>query len=313
MLGASAPCKVCSPCGAKRSAARMANFFACEPFFRPNGCGPAGPKVLSPMAMLHDACGHGSVRKVKRADGAVFIELYPGGPVVPWDSDLGTDCAIYGPHANCSRRDGDISPSDALAISEAYADETVTMDMMPLPNNPNWWTGVLGALGVSHIFCLLEATITYTRGTAAPVPIVPSQLGVAGARIVCASPVVLDDSIAYAEGAYQWAVDRPCKAKPGFDITQWRCRCEPPPCAATPSGTVFGGQEFYLADFTGSGYVWAPGDIVQIRARIARCDWLLCVDPGVCPLENRLPFTAFLTPPGLPYRRLTPGIVRPFV
>jgi len=263
---------------------------------------------MSPMEALTSSLGKGSLRKVRGADGAVFIELYPGGPMIPYDSDLGSDCAIYGPHGNCSRRDSDLSPVDVQSVAEAYTDESVPATALTkLPGVADWYYVALGALGVSHVFCLLEATVTQIVAGGPNVNVVPTALGVAGSRLVCTTPVLTGPAtIAYAEGTYQWASDRPCKAKPGWDITTGRCRCEPPPCAATPSGTAGGGQEFFLFHLPG----FVAGDTLVASFRVSRCDWLLCVEPGICPLENRLPFSRFTA---LPTRRVTPGIIRPYV
>lgn len=277
-------CYTCDKCALRRTRRRLAALKACEKF-----CG----NDCSPFATLADVMAVAR-RLGTTVDGWGQFDVNGKTICLP---DVEKDCAVWGPHGNCAKRDADYSPSDVEAVIAALSLETLVGEGIQLAGNlSDWMVFPFGGLGVSHVTCLHTVSVTGVAAGGGTVDLTAdiTNIGIAGARLVCAD----NDS-----GSYLWAIDRACLAETGWDITEGRCRCVEPPCAATPSGTGGGGQEFILLEFSGIDI----GDFtdVTVTSKVKRCDWGLCVDAQVCTRKNRVLFS---TVPGIALpRRYAPG------
>lgn len=277
----------------------LADFRRCEPWCSSGpGCVRPGPsdcgggacslegKALTPTAtLLLAAVKGGCVQLCTDANGKAGFKL-PGaaGPCIVSLGEL--DCQRFGPHFNALRRSPNISPLMAEAIAATYEFETVTVTTSAESLAPGgWFGGALGALGLSHQFCVYE--LSAVVNLAVPVPGVIIGAGVGGERAVCGDGANGD------EGFYVLAADTPRKADPEeLTVTDGRCKCRDL-CALTPAD----GLEFIYAQVTLAGGLPVPVDTtITITARVSRCNWFVLVDPCIGPLGNRLTTGQVVTP-----------------
>lgn len=205
-----------------------------------------------------------------------------GKPLPPFQcvtyGSCGDPCMEFGPHFNCERRSSDLSPSQVESIMKTYAEETATTTAgtahaVPGATTGFWYYVSLGALGVSHTFCL-EAISGVTTGAAA-IPIV--NAGVGGERIACS---------AASPGQYAHVGESPAKARPGdIEITANRCACKNL-CASTPAR----GAEFYYFQ-TAAELSAADVAAAVVTLTVTRKCWLKCIDRCVPPLGSQVLIT----------------------
>lgn len=271
----------------------LMDFRRCEPWcFNGPACVRPGPpdcdngscslegKCLSPLAtLLLAGVKGGCIAVCTDATGKSGFKLPGPGPCVVTLGDL--DCFRFGPHFNSLRRSPYISPTAAEAIAATYEFETVTFTTGgPVVVGGNWYAGALGALGLSHQFCVYEVTATYDVGGVATAAAIIG-VGVGGERIACG-----DGANGFAnEGFYSLVAESPRKADPEeLEVTDGRCRCRDL-CALTPAD----GLEFIYVQATTLAGAPLPADTqLTVTARISRCNWFVLVDPCVGPLGNRL-------------------------
>lgn len=187
-------------------------------------------------------------------------------------------CAEFGPHFNCERRASDFSPTDVESVMKVYAEETVsvTVPYLPVPNTTgNWYYFTLGAIGVSHRFCLESISAAQINPlTGAETPIAIINAAVAGERIACSVT---------SQGSYVHVGEQPAKAKPGdIEITTARCACKNL-CALTPAR----GGEFYMFQ-TAAPLVIPVDGTMTATVTVRRDCWLKCVDRCVPPIGSQV-------------------------
>lgn len=297
----------CGKGGKLRDKARIDALRACEPFCD-NGCkpftwGPTRSQLYAFLASIPPAklALAGFTICTDPATGEPGVAV-PGGGCIPLKCS--DPCAEFGPHANAAVRDPDLSPTDIYAISKAFGHEQTDMELATdLTGFTNWYVLPVGALGVSHKFCLTgisAQSLNVTTGVITPQTVTDVRL--AGARIVCASSGI---NVEPSPGSYVWAMDESDGADPGdIEVTPYRCVCKNL-CAWTPAG----GMEFVLFKLQDA----VPGaDNVYASVEFDRCDWMRVVDKCVSPKGNRR-FIAdlSLSANGLYFglRRVTPGFI----
>jgi hypothetical protein len=206
------------------------------------------------------------------------------------------DCAKFGVHFNAERKASDMSPGDVEAASGFYKAEEITfpeayswipyIDPATGAVRPGYVGLELGALLVSHHFCLSFIGDTTAADPGTPVPII--RYAIAGERIACA------------DGSWVRVMDTPNFAAPTPPVMAGRTACPPvcppPPCACTPAR----GGEFVLVQVDPLVTILRGG-----RLFITRCDWLAAVDNTIKPLNGRMRVAPILP-------RVIPGSIQPF-
>jgi len=244
----------------------------CEPMTKPR----SGMRAMVLEDLIRELARQGHL-EVCTVDGVTGFRLpTPPGAApymcVPWERCKWDPCWEFGPHWNCERRSSDMSPSDVHAVMRTYAWQTATITgVTAVPGNANWYYVALGALNVSHTFCVEEITAIVTAGG----PNVANNVAIGGERIVCA-PIK--------QGAYQHAGETPVAADPGdIDITPERCACKTL-CAKTPAR----GNEFVYFH-TAAPIAAGNHATTVVTVKIARKCWLECVEPCVLPIDSMIP------------------------
>lgn len=207
------------------------------------------------------------------------------------------------PNFNALVRDPRYSPTDIESIAANYSYEPIDI-AQPLVNLAflgDWYRLDLGAVGVSHRFCLLELEISGVNALGIETPIDPHKYGgvaVGGLVLGCGTGAV---------GGGQpgsWVL---CHEQPtdwNYDevvVTDYRCRCENL-CTDVP------------ADSADIIYVNLPPALVagfiglHVTGKVSRCRWLCPAYPTgrVSPQGNRVPYVGF------PVLRPVPGNI-PFL
>lgn len=223
-----------------------------------------GPNIIG---LLNYAVSVGALAQCVDANGLPGYAI-PGGPCIISKADC--DCfKRFGTHFNEETRLSFITPTMGEAIALTFSAETVTL-INPVEIQDDWWMVDLGALGLSHKFCLKEASAVDVNGA----PVLVDNVAIAGSRMAC-------DEDEPGFGIH--VINTPTPADPeDIDVTPERCACEEL-CATTPAG---GGEFFFI-------HVPPGATPTEIKVKVRRCDWLKPADHCIVPKGNKRPTNSF--------------------
>lgn len=187
----------------------------------------------------------------------------------------GFDCGLFGPASGSKLVDADLTAIDAEAVIDAYSiEKSKLVPIVPHPDHPGWYIGLLGPIGISHKLCLEDIECIGVDAASQLVPVELADFGVAGGLWGCATG---DET-----GSGKWFLRRPCKPLNGWKHTEFLCRCEPAPCSATSAEGV---ESFWVKPVSPLPVGVIPA---SVRVTIKRCGWFHNYQNGTCPPASRV-------------------------